>query len=222
MASITALRVLEAVGGDDARAVLRQVANGHTDLTVRNMARAAMGRLAGVPLALDSSSIDLRAALFNAHTKEDRARAAERLADAGDVGAIPLLRLSFAGDISSEVRDASGRALGRLGDAESVDTFCVALAQRGQDHERAKTAAYALGYLGDIRGLDALIAAYEAAWLPNVVAESIAAIGAAAIPSLLELVEQRPALLKRSSASTVFDELRPELLLPALIVRVET
>jgi hypothetical protein len=221
MASITALRVLEAIGGDEARALLRAVANGHTDLTVRNMARAAMGRLAGVPLALDSTSIDLRAALFNAHTKEDRARAADRLADAGDVGAIPLLRLSFAGDISSEVRDASGRALGRLGDAESVDTFCVALARRDQDHDRAKTAAYALGYLGDVRGLDALIAAYEDAWLPNVIAESIAAIGPAAIPVLLEVVEQRPQLLKRSTASTVFDELRPEALLPALVERVE-
>ncbi len=221
MASITALRVLEAVGSDEARAILRAVANGHTDLTLRNMARAAMGRIAGVPLDTDARASELRAALFNAHTKEERARAAERLADAGDVGAIPLLRLSFAGDISGEVRDASGRALGRLGDADSVDTFCVALGQRVQDHDRAKTAAYALGYLGDIRGLDALIAAYEAAWLPNVVAEAIAAIGPAAIPSLLELVEQRPALLKRSSASTVFDELRADALLPALIERVE-
>lgn len=222
MASITALRVLEAVAGDEARAMLRVVANGHTDLTVRNMARAAMGRLAGLPVDVEPGVIDLRAALFNAHTKEQRASAAERLADAGDVGAIPLLRLSFAGDISNEVRDASGRALGRLGDAESVDTFCVALAQRDHDHERAKTAAYALGYLGDIRGLDALIAAYEAAWLPTVIAESIAAVGPAAIPALLELVEQRPALLKRSSASTVFDELQPEALLPALLERVET
>jgi HEAT repeat protein len=185
------------------------------------MARAAMGRLAGVPLDADINLLELRNGLFNATTKESRARAAERLADAGDVGAIPLLRLSFAGDISSEVRDAAGRALGRLGDAESVETFCVALAQRDHDHDRAKTAAYALGYLGDIRGLDALIAAYEAAWLPNVVAESIAAIGPAAIPSLLDLVEQRPALLKRTSASTVFDELRPEQLLPALIDRIE-
>lgn len=66
-----------------------------------------------------------------------------------------------------------------------------------------------------------MIAAYEAAWLPTVVAEAIAAIGPAAIPSLLELVEQRPALLKRTSASTVFDELRPEVLLPALLERVE-
>jgi HEAT repeat protein len=200
---------------------LRGVANGHTDMTLRSMARGAMGRLAGAAVELDGKSIDLRAALFNAHTKDDRARAAERLADAGDVGAIPLLRMSFSGDIASEVRDSAGRALGRLGDAESVDTFCVALAQRDEDHERAKTAAYALGYLGDIRGLDALIAAYKVAWLPSVIAEAIAAIGPAAIPSLLDLVERHPDLLKRSTASTVFDELRPDALLPALLDRVE-
>lgn len=221
MASITALRVLEAIGGDEARDVLRAVANGHTDHTLRNMARAAMGRTSGVPLETESKLVDMRGGLFNAPTKESRAQIAERLADAGDVGAIPLLRMSFAGDISGEVRDAAGRALGRLGDAESTDTFCVALAQRDRDHERAKTAAYALGYLGDIRGLDALVSAYEAAWMPTVVAESIAAIGPAAIPSLLELVEQRPDLLKRTSASTVFEDLHAEQLLPALIERVE-
>ncbi len=220
MASITALRVVEAIGGDDAKAILRTVANGHTDHTLRGMARAAMARLARVQLD-DKATAELRTTLFNAHTKEDRARAAERLADAGDVGAIPLLRLSFAGDISGEVRDSSGRALGRLGDAESVDTFCIAVAQREADHDRAKTAAYALGYLGDIRGLDVLISAYEAAWLPNVVSESIAAIGPAAIPVLLELVEERPQLLKRTSSSTVFEDLRADALLPALYERVE-
>lgn len=221
MASITALRVLEALGSDDARTVLRMVANGHTDYTLRNMARAAMGRLAGVPLELDGKLVEMRGGLFNAQTKESRAQIAERLADAGDVGAIPLLRMSFEGDISSEVREAAGRALGRLGDAESVDTFCIALERRDQDHERARTAAYALGYLGDIRGLDVLLAAYEAAWMPTVIAESIAAVGPAAIPSLLELIEQQPALLKRTSASTVFDDLQAEQLLPALIDRVE-
>jgi hypothetical protein len=221
MASITALRVLEAVGGDAAREVLRVTGNSHTDPTLRAMARAAMGRLASIPPADDAALISLRSELLNAHTKENRARYAERLADAGDVRAIPWLRLSYAGDISGEVRDAAGRALGRLGDAESVDSFVVALEQRERDHERAKTAAYALGYLGDVRGLHALVAAYEAAWMPQVVAEAIAAIGPAGIPALLQLVEERPTLLKRSTASTVFDDLKGDVLLPAMIERVE-
>ncbi|CAN5917082.1 hypothetical protein BH11MYX2_BH11MYX2_28370 [soil metagenome] len=221
MASITALRVLEALGTDDARKTLHMVASTHTDFTLRSMARNAMGRLAGIATELDPTLLAMRTALFNASTKEERARSAERLADAGDVGAIPYLRTSFSGDISSEVRDAAGRALGRLGDSESVDTFCIALAQRDADHERAKTSAYALGSLGDVRGLAALVDAYRASWLTSTVAESLAAIGPAAIPMLLEVIELDPALLKRSTATTVFEDLRSEDLLPALVERVE-
>ncbi len=221
MASITALRVLEAVGGDAARKVLYTTANTHRDPTLRQLARGAMGRLAGVSPAADADALARRAMLLNAATKDDRSRAAERIADAGDTGAIPLLRLSFTGDISGDVRDAAGRALGRLGDAESVETFCIALASRSSNPDRAKTAAYALGYLGDVRGLEQLINAYETGWQPAIVAEAIAAIGPAALASLLDLVERNPSLLKRTTATTVFDSLRGDVLLPALVDRVE-
>jgi len=222
MASITALRVVESIGGDVARALLHAVSTSHADSTLRNMARAAMGRLAGIVVTDEARLAEYRAQLLDAGTKEQRARAAELLADAGDVGAIPLLRLSFAGDISDDVRDAAGRALGRLGDAESVETFCTALYARKDRHAAAKTAAYALGYLGDVRAIDALVAAYEAAWLPEVVSESLAAIGSAAIPFLIEVLERNPGLLKRATARTVLESLRPEALLPALLDRVAT
>ncbi len=219
MASITALRVLETVGGDAALDVMRQVANGHSDYTLRNMARAAMGRNAGVA-GDDGRLLEYRQMLLDAATKDDRARAAERLADAGDVGAIPLLRLSFAGDIAGDVRDAAGRALGRLGDADSVETFCAALHARDQDTDRAVTAAYALGYLGDVRGIDALVEAYAATWRPDVVAESIAALGPAAIPLLIEVIETQPSLLKRTTARTVIESLPLDALQQALVDRV--
>lgn len=221
MAAITALRVLESIGNDDARDALRQVANAHTDPTLRSMARMAMGRLAGMGAIEDARLMELRGALLNAGTADERSRAAERLADAGDVGAIPLLRLSFAGDIAGDVRDAAGRALGRLGDADSVDTFCRALHQRDDDHAAARTAAYALGYLGDVRGIQALLAAYQAAWLPEAVSESIAAIGTAAVPYLIELIEVNPGLLKRTTARAVIEELRNDALLAALLDRAE-
>jgi hypothetical protein len=89
------------------------------------------------------------------------------------------------------------------------------------DHDLAKTAAYALGYLGDVRGVDSLIAAYAQGWLPSIVAESIAAIGPAAIPQLIELVEENPSLLRRSTADNLFDSLRGEVLMPALLERVD-
>ncbi|HEY4055032.1 MAG TPA: hypothetical protein VGM39_00440 [Kofleriaceae bacterium] len=221
MATITALRVLEAVATDEAKAGLHAVETRHADFTLRSMAKNARERIAGMATALDAKMVALRTALFNASTKDERAAAAERLADAGDLGAIPYLRTSFSGDISGDVRDAAGRALGRLGDAESVDTFCIALAQRDVDHERAKTSAHALGFLGDVRGLAALVDAYRASWMTSTVAEALAKIGPAAIPSLLEVIEREPALLKRSTATTVFEDLRSEDLLPALVERVE-
>lgn len=218
MAAVTSLRVLEALGQGE---LLSKVAGSHHSVTVREMAKAARARLDGRPLEASHEILAVRAALFNASTKDTRARAAEDLADAGDVGAIPLLRMSFAGDISGDVRDASGRALGRLGDADSVETFCIALGQRDQDHERAKTAAYALGFLGDVRGLDALVTAYRAAWLPNVLAEALGAVGLAAVPALLEIIEAHPEILKRSTASEVFEAIPTDALRVALLDRID-
>ena len=221
MAAITALRVLEVVGGEPAKEVLRGVASRHPDNTLRNMARMVMGRLAGVAAVDDARLMEVRGALLNAPNQQQRAAAAERLADAGDVVAIPLLRMSHAGDIAGDVRDASGRALGRLGDADSVDTFCAALHRRDEDHDAAKTAAYALGYLGDIRGIEALLAAYQSTWMPDVVSDAIAAVGEAAVPQLIELIETNPGILKRTTARSVIEELRSEALLAALLERAE-
>jgi hypothetical protein len=221
MAAITALRVLEAIGGDVARGVLGQVASRHRDVTLRSMARAAIGRLAGAPVTDDAMVPELRGILRNAGRGEDRARAADRLADAGAVAAIPLLRQSFAGDVAAVVRDAAGRALGRLGDADSVDSFCAALHSRDDDRDAAKTAAYALGYLGDVRAADALVAAYEAGWLPDVIGDALTAIGRAAAPLLVDTVERNPELLKRATARRVFDQLAAEVLEAVLVERLD-
>jgi hypothetical protein len=136
------------------------------------------------------------------------------------LGAFSLLRLSFAGDIAAGVRDASGRALGRLGDADSVESFCAALYRRDDDREAARTAAYALGYLGDVRAVDALVAAYEAGWLPDVIAEALGALGGAALPLLVETIEGNPELMKRSTARRVFDQLAADVLEPVLVARI--
>ena len=148
-------------------------------------------------------------------------RAAGRLADLGDVESIPLLRISFMGDVARDVRDASGRALGRLGDADSVDTFITALTRRGEHADLAVTAACALGHLGDVRGLHALLLAYEEAWRPDIIGGALAAVGPAAIPALLAFLEDRPALLKRSTARAVLDTLDAGALRDALLDRIE-
>ncbi len=221
MATITALRVLEGLTLPGARAALAAAAERHADHTVRGMARAALGRLAGNDHGDRRARDELRDTLLNAAAKETREQAAGRLADLGDVEAIPLLRISFAGDVAKDVRDASGRALGRLGDADSVDTFIAALTRRHDHAELAVTAAYALGHLGDVRGLHALLLAYEEAWRPDIIGGALAAVGPAAIPALLAFLEDRPALLKRATARAVLDGLDPTALRDALIDRIE-
>lgn len=221
MATITALRVLEALGGGDAAAVLRHAAEVHTDHAIRGLARAALGRLAGNDPHDRADRLAIRDQLFNAADKDTRREAAGRLADLGDVDAIPLLRLSFAGDVAAVVRDAAGRALGRLGDADSVDTFIAALGRRRRDDDAATTAAYALGTLGDVRGLPALLAAYEDGWQPSIVADALAAIGPASIPALVAHVESNPALLKRSTCRDILSSLDAPALLAAITDRLD-
>lgn len=221
MATITALRVLEEVGGDAALAGLRHAADRHRDACVRALARAALARSTGAPLPDLAARLEARAALVNAASKDDRARAAEALADLGDTDALPLLRLSFAGDVAFDVRDAAGRALGRLGDGDSVDTFVAALARRGRHHDPAMTAALALGHLGDVRGVQALLEAYEAAWRPDVVTDALVAVGPAAVPQVVAFVEARPGLLKRATARAVIDALAADALRAAIVDRLD-
>ncbi|HUQ01959.1 MAG TPA: HEAT repeat domain-containing protein [Kofleriaceae bacterium] len=220
MATLTALRVLEALG-EPGKAGLRAAADRHTDHTIRGLARVAMGRLAGAQSLDLTQAAEHRGDLLNAASKDTRARAAGRLADMGDVDAIPLLRISFGGDVVADVRDAAGRALGRLGDADSVDTFIQALHRRAEDVSTAVTAAMALGYLGDVRGIDALLAAYEATWRPEIIADALTAVGPAAVPLLVRFVEDRPGLIKRSTARAVFDTLPADALEAALVERLD-
>jgi hypothetical protein len=79
----------------------------------------------------------------------------------------------------------------------------------------------ALGYIGDVRGVDALLAAYESTWRPDIIADALAAVGPAAVALLVRFVEDRPGLLKRKTAHTVFESLPPESLRDALVERLD-
>ncbi|HVV86699.1 MAG TPA: hypothetical protein VHE35_26755, partial [Kofleriaceae bacterium] len=77
------------------------------------------------------------------------------------------------------------------------------------------------GHLGDVRGIHALLEAYQSNWRPDIVAEAIAALGPAVIPELLRLVEERPALLRRATARGVFDTLSAAALTDAILDRLD-
>lgn len=226
VAWLTAVRVLEAVGSDDAERLLGEVEQRHADAILRRHAarartalRARRSGRAEAHLKPDRERRAFEQAigqLLSAQNRDDRIRALEALVDLADLDAIPYLRMSFAGDISREVREQAAYALARLGDTESVETFVRLLRNRQHDAEAAKIAAYALGYLGDVRGIDELLAAYAEAWLPGIVADAIAAIGVAALDPLLDLIEARPELAERKAALGVFEKM-PEAEVAALI-----
>jgi len=73
----------------------------------------------------------------------------------------------------------------------------------------------------DLRSIEALLAAYQSTWMPDVVSDAIAAVGEAAVPQLIELIETNPGILKRTTARSVIEELRSEALLAALLERAE-
>jgi hypothetical protein len=219
MALITAVRVLEAVAGDQALAALTAVVERHADPVIRALATAAVWR-AGHG-GVDPPPGHWRASIESAPLREERLLAISRALEHGDTGAIPALRLAYDADAHEDVRAAAAIALGRLGDADSLDTFVAALEGRGSDGDEAAIAARALGRLGDVRGIHALLEAYQSGWRPEIIAEALAAVGPAAIPELLALVEERPALLKRSTARTVLDALPAAALIEAIGDRLE-
>src|SRR6185369_3578260 len=112
--------------------------------------------------------------------KDDRIHALDSLGKYAATEAIPAMRTSFLRDISADVREAAAFALARVGDVESVETFVRMLRRRAEDPSAAKIGAYALGILGDVRGIDALLEAYADGWQPGIVAEAMREIGGAA------------------------------------------
>jgi HEAT repeat protein len=227
MVRLTALKVLEAVGGEAAARALGRFEGQVTDKALKALTRRALGavdaRLGQGPGGLGAPERDALArhtgALLDAGTKDARAAAAAALAQGGFVEAIPHLRASFLGDVATDVREAAALALGELGDAESVDAFVALVARRAEDHQGAKLGAYALARLGDIRGIDALLEAWAEGWQPAIVSEALRQIGLAALDPLVDRIEQQPELIKRRAALGALEGLPPAEVAEALLAR---
>jgi HEAT repeats/SWIM zinc finger len=151
------------------------------------------GRLKGSSSTADPDVMAaLVADLQNATRRERRAEAAEELAALDDRAVLPALRRAWRGDGAPIVRQAAARALTSLGDASLFDGFVDALVARSADPEQAKTAAYALGALGDVRGVAVLLGALADGWKPAVIRESLAHAGLVVVPSIVGDVLEAP------------------------------
>jgi hypothetical protein len=163
----------------------------------------------------------LAQAALSESTKEARTAAVDQLEMQGGAVALPVLRQVLYGDPSREVRRRAALALAWMGDAEVIDRFVVMVQGRSGNDEDAKTAVYALGVLGDVRGAEALLAAFVDGWKPGVIAESMRTLGLAILQPAVNLAEVRPEALERQALRGLFEKFPAEALARELLDRVE-
>ncbi|MDC0684115.1 HEAT repeat domain-containing protein [Sorangium atrum] len=246
VAKLTAVRVLQAVvlhGGParaEATAMLRKVEEHAKDAGLRALARDALDVIdvahvthATQPAGPGGDWVRARRAarlgrvhelaktLGAAPTKEERLEALKALSELGDLAALPALRRAFYGDVARGVREEAAYALAQLGDVEMVETFVRMLASRSENEQEAKIAAYALGFLGDVRGLSELLSAYADGYKPGIVADAIRAFGPVALTPLVDLIEARPELAKRAAALDALKKMDDAAVAACLVERIE-
>ena len=245
MARITAVRVLSAIGTDaanpdepggarergKAEAMLRQVTRESKDAGLRALARDALDTIEVTRLGSDATVRrrrmddqnkidDLCRDLLGAPKREERVDALRQIEAQGNRAAIPTIRQAFWNDASKEVRAEAAIALAMLGDSDMVEVFVRMLASRGADEEQAKVATQALGLLGDVRGLNELLAAYADGYKPGMVVDAIRRFGPVALEPLVELVEQRPEVARRQAALDTLRALDDKELADCLVNRL--
>ncbi len=228
---ITAIRVLAAIGGPDADALLAEVGRTASDVGLRALAQDARDALDlrrygkeivwRKRMAGEQRVGELCQALLTASTKEVRVAAIHQITTNGFVGAVPALRQAFLSDATQEVREEAAIALGLLGDTEMAETFIWMLKRRDASPRDAVNAIKALGHLGDVRGIHELLLAWAEGYSPRHVAEALKALGPAALEPLIEAIEAQPEIAARKSAIQVLAELSERDLSAALVARVE-
>ena len=231
VAQITAIRILQAVGGREAEALLQDIGRDQRHPPgVRALAREALrvlafhGRGAGRGFTPSEPNADLDACieqLLSAPKKEIRAQMAERLERIGDPRALPPLRHAFRWDTAQEVREAATLALAQLGDTEMVEPLIARLMTRGAAPREAKAALRALAILGDVRAVPEMLHALVDNWAGPLVPEALHAVGLPALAPLAALVETHPEMAQRKSAQDILAKLPSDYVEPCLYQRIE-
>jgi HEAT repeat protein len=196
LAKLTAIQVLAASPDSSAKQVLRDLSPRDNDAALLAHARRAVDgpQLSGEILERHLSMV------IAGTSKDHRIAAIEALVASAAVEGIPVLRAALR-DRTAGVRKAAAYALAALGDTLSLDTFVTWL--EGEDHERAKIGAHAIGALGDVRGGSAVLGALARGFSPVIVRETLQLLGPWVLGPLLDLGEAQPELLKRATVSSL-------------------
>ncbi len=197
VSKLTALKVLARLDDPESRRLLeRCIEPKELDPALRATARYL---LSGVTPPLAPTQVEP----LHAANREDRIGALQRLGRDGAIAALPIVRQLAASDPSREVRYAAWATQALLLDLDAVDLLVERVRARGLNDEAAREAAFALGLLGDARGIAPLLDAFEQAWRPSTIAESLCTIGPAILPALLDRVDANPDLAGRAAAQQV-------------------
>ncbi|WP_338873013.1 HEAT repeat domain-containing protein [Myxococcus stipitatus] len=226
----TAIQILGQLGGYDARALLGGLTRKGHDAGLRLFARETLNDVQARekgPEAVAALSREREERLrpfiqqaLTEPTRDGRMGAVNELESLGLTQAWPALRQVFYGDPSYEVRHRAAMALAWLGDAEMLDRYLHRV--ETQSETDAKAAIYALGVLGDVRGAQALLAAFVAGWKPGLVAESLRAFGLAMMEPAVRLAETNPDVLGREALRALFRTWPREALTKVLLAHIET
>ena len=159
--------------------------------------------------------------LAGAARKEDRAEAVVKLAKEESLAALPGLRRAWRTDVAA-VRDTAAIVITSLGDTSMVEEFIDCLMARASQEDRAKAAAYALGRLGDMRGIAALVDALAEGWKSTVILEALFTAGIGTITSVVARVMEDPSLSKRRAFVSALEGLSIEAATRALVDALAT
>lgn len=140
---------------------------------------------------------------LKAGNRDDRLAALRRIGQNGAIAALPQVRLLAANDPSVPVRHTAWSTLALLLDVGIVPPLIGILANRANDQDGAREAAFSLGLLGDNRAIGPLLDAFADGFKPATIADSLRALGVAILPALLDRVEAQPALAERKVAQEV-------------------
>lgn len=227
----TAIRVLGLLGGSEARQLLDALTRKGHDAGLRLYAREVLEDVRARESGPEAVAALLKTRRERIHphaqraltesTKEARRAAVDQLESLGLTAAWPALRQVLYGDPAREVRHRAAMALAWLGDSEVLERFVGSVESRAGDDEEAKTATYALGVLGDVRGAETLLAAFVDGWKPGVVSESLRTFGLAMLYPTVRLAELRPEAVERQALRNLFEKFPADALTEVLLQRVE-
>jgi len=191
VAKLTALKIL--AGAKSARA--KQILTKLAEISIDASLSPHVTRILKGPLLTESELQTHISAIGTASAQADRRKAIEILTKHAAVEAIPAIRTALS-DRTTAVRKAAALGLAALGDVQSLGVFLGWIS--AETFDDTLLGVQALGTLGDIRAVGALVSCLERGRSTAAARDSLALLGPAALTPLLDLSLSSPKTSRRA------------------------